>query len=83
MPNDAKLGLVVGLGLVLLVAVVFFGKELVPEQVAATSVRSIPGAGSAEAPPEEERPAAQTASQVKRVDSPVLPAVNEDVVKKE
>jgi len=30
MPNDAKLGLVVGVGLVIAVAVVFFRKELPP-----------------------------------------------------
>ncbi len=43
MPNDAKLGLVVGLGLVLLIGVVFFRGDLVvsaPAAIPATSVNS-------------------------------------------
>jgi nucleoid-associated protein YgaU len=40
MPNDAKLGLVVGVGVVITVAAVFFRKEAIP---------SLPGTGSASA----------------------------------
>jgi hypothetical protein len=82
MPNDAKLGLVVGVGLVILVAVLFFGKELVPEHAAASPAVAV-ATPPAEEKPAEERPLAQTASHVKLLESGVLPAVNEDVVKKE
>jgi hypothetical protein len=34
MTNDAKLGLVVGIGLVILIAIVFFRKDAVPTAVA-------------------------------------------------
>jgi len=48
MPKDAKLGLVVGVGLVIAVAVVFFRKDeltVQPEEepAAATSVKPVPG----------------------------------------
>jgi len=52
MPNDAKLGMVVGLGLVIVVAVVFFRKD--PSADAASVPRAIPPAaqdGKAPAPP--------------------------------
>lgn len=65
MPNDAKLGLVVGVGLVILVAVVFFGKELVPERAAAptsAATMAVTAAPPAEEKPTEERPLAQTTS---------------------
>lgn len=42
MPNDAKLGLVVGVALVLTVAVVFFRKDAVAESPADTSVKTSP-----------------------------------------
>jgi hypothetical protein len=37
MSNDAKLGLVVGIGLVILIAIVFFRKDAVPAALAPTS----------------------------------------------
>lgn len=42
MPNDAKLGLVVGVALVLTVAVVFFRKEAAADSPADTSVKTSP-----------------------------------------
>lgn len=47
MPNDAKLGLVVGLVLVAMIAVVFFRKEplVAPSAVAAPSVDNRPAKG--------------------------------------
>ncbi len=53
MPNDAKLGMIVGVGLVIAIAVVFFRKDGIlnqpaPEQAAATAATSAnPGAPSA------------------------------------
>jgi hypothetical protein len=47
MPNDAKLGLVVGVGLVLLIAVVFFRKD----PVAATGGPPVAQLPAAEARP--------------------------------
>jgi nucleoid-associated protein YgaU len=44
MPNDAKLGLVAGVVLVIVVAVVFFRKEAPAGQPAATSVKTLPPA---------------------------------------
>ena len=40
MTNDAKLGLVVGIGLVILIAIVFFRKEAVPAALAPTPVQT-------------------------------------------
>ncbi len=65
MPNDAKLGMVVGVGLVILIAVVFFGKDLVPERAAApasTASLVVGAARSAEEPANDELPKAQTTS---------------------
>lgn len=49
MPNDAKLGMVVGVGLVILVAVIFFRKDLAPgdlptDKTAATTLNPPPPA---------------------------------------
>jgi nucleoid-associated protein YgaU len=41
MPNDAKLGLVVGVGLVIAVAVLFFRKDPAADPAAATSVQPV------------------------------------------
>jgi nucleoid-associated protein YgaU len=48
MPNDAKLGLVVGVGLVIAVAVVFFRKDGVALDAAAQSVSPVPAAQTAQ-----------------------------------
>jgi nucleoid-associated protein YgaU len=51
MPNDAKLGLVVGVGVVIAVAVVFFRKDpAVADPAAATSVRPAPAGQPPAAP---------------------------------
>ena len=83
MPNDAKFGLVVGLGLVILVGVVFFGKELVPEAAPATSSLAVAAAGSVGDQPKEERPTAQKTSQTRLAEGGVVLPANEDVVKKD
>lgn len=54
MPNDAKFGLVVGVGLVIAVAVVFFRKDL-PGQKAAIDAKPAATA-AAESPPNEVAP---------------------------
>ncbi len=71
MPNDAKLGLVIGVGLVIAVAVVFFRRDEVTAQPsadpagAATAVNPTPAAAAPQPPPASRgqfRPArAQTA----------------------
>ena len=48
MPNDAKLGLVTGVGLVILIAAVFFRRE--PAGIAAGQVPPAPQAVSAQVP---------------------------------
>jgi hypothetical protein len=40
MTNDAKLGLVVGIGVVILIAIVFFRKEAVPAALAPAPVQT-------------------------------------------
>lgn len=64
MPNDAKLGHVLGIGLVILVAVLFFGKELVPDASSATpaSALSVTAPATADETRADERPKAQTTS---------------------
>jgi hypothetical protein len=61
MPNDAKLGLVVGVGLVLVVAVVFFGKDLVPERAIAGTTPAV-SVAPASVDQAEGPPTAHTAS---------------------
>jgi hypothetical protein len=51
MPNDAKLGLVLGVGLVLLTAVLFHSKELTPQRAAAPSALSVSPTSGKEAVP--------------------------------
>ena len=55
MPNDAKLGLVVGVGLVIAVAVVFFRKDL-PGQKAAIDSKPAAVAADTSSPPNEVAP---------------------------
>jgi nucleoid-associated protein YgaU len=42
MPNDAKLGMVVGVGLVIIVAVIFFRKDSIASDAFATIPKSVP-----------------------------------------
>jgi hypothetical protein len=54
MPNDAKLGLVLGVGLVIAVGVVFFRKDLVAAQSrdpSAAAASSVAAPAAATAPP--------------------------------
>jgi nucleoid-associated protein YgaU len=44
MPNDAKLGLVIGVGLVMVVAVIFFRRDLTTSPAAADNVAGPPAA---------------------------------------
>jgi hypothetical protein len=59
MPNDAKLGLVLGVALVITVAVVFFHKDSVAARPgeASTGTAINPPAADTAAPPAEPRPA--------------------------
>ncbi len=68
MPNDAKLGMVVGVGVVILVAVLFFGKELVPEPAAQAAPVTVTAAPPAP-PAVEERAKVQMTSQTKPTDA--------------
>jgi nucleoid-associated protein YgaU len=70
MPSDAKLGLVLGVAVVIAVAVVFFRKGPAETNPAATSVRSAPGAPARPAP----RPAIARASG-RTAETPAAPAV--------
>jgi nucleoid-associated protein YgaU len=60
MPKDAKLGLVIGVGLVMVVAVVFFRKDLAATPPATDNVAGsggAPAAGAKGVPPVKEAPA--------------------------
>jgi 5'-nucleotidase/UDP-sugar diphosphatase len=56
MPNDAKLGLVIGVGLVMVVAVIFFRRDLTTSPAAADNVASPPAAAKV-VPPGKSPPA--------------------------
>lgn len=79
MTNDAKLGLVAGVGLVIVVAVVFFRKDLTPDRpggenpVVATPATAprVPGRGSP-------RPVRATTTTRSRSDAAVLNAAEPD-----
>jgi nucleoid-associated protein YgaU len=68
MPNDAKLGLVVGVGLVIALAVFFFRKETPTPEPAATIVKPSAPALTPVPPPSNHRTAAaaQASRQVRR-----------------
>src|SRR4051812_32763647 len=55
MPNDAKLGLVVGVGLIIAAAVFCFRREATPGSPAANAVKPVPAAGGVSPP--SQRPA--------------------------
>jgi nucleoid-associated protein YgaU len=59
MPNDVKLGLVIGVGLVIAVAVIFFRKDSNAAAVPADGAAAIPPGASAPAPPPEPSRAAR------------------------
>jgi nucleoid-associated protein YgaU len=67
MPNDAKLGLVVGVGLVIAVAVVFFRKEAPAGHPAATSVKPIPAVTPAPLPAAGRVAIAKTSARSRKV----------------
>lgn len=56
MPKDAKLGLVVGIGLVILIAVVFFRKETGPVPGGSAAAVSAAGPSSSPTPRGQYRP---------------------------
>ena len=66
MPNDAKLGLVIGVGLVMVVAVIFFRRDLTTSPAAADNVAGPPAAAKVVPPgnpdnrPVRARPSSQT-----------------------
>ncbi len=66
MPNDAKFGLVVGVGLVIAVAVLFFHKDAGPADIGDASANAKPGAATRppahapRRPPVKGKPSSQT-----------------------
>jgi hypothetical protein len=66
MSNDAKLGLVLGVGLVMAIAVLFYRKE--PVAVAPRPERPAQSAGVADGPPQGQHRAAQAKSMSRSAD---------------